>query len=229
MIHTEIHTFCLVKRAMAVLCLLLRWGRPARGHEIATLLALSPKTTRRHLALLAAQGLICREARGWLLTDAGRQLLLGEGQFLPPASAPQSQKSPFKATTASTASRESNRLTAEAAEEGDRWLALEGEGNERKVPVGEPVNSAGRFEANLRALREEGVGESPPVRQVCRMAHVSPEYIHAQADRLRREGRFQPALLIHVIRCKDPLPPPTGDEQDGRRYICGAYADLIQH
>ncbi|MEM3432750.1 MAG: hypothetical protein QXP27_01065, partial [Candidatus Methanomethyliaceae archaeon] len=85
-----------------------------------------------------------------------------------------------------------------------------------------------RAMANLRALREEGVGENELVRQVCRMAHVSPKYIRAQADRLRREGRFRPGLLLYVVRSHDPM-PRTPDEEDRRRYVSGPYAKFIEH
>jgi DNA-binding transcriptional ArsR family regulator len=228
MLHAELRALRLVKRAMAVLCLLLRLDKPVSGSEIADSLALSPKTVRRHLALLAEQELVCRQACGWVLTAAGRQLLLGEEGISTQARAPKSLKMPFKSTT-SAFPQELINLTADVVARGEIFPSRANSKGRRKQMGEDLTLPAADFEANLQAMLSEGVGESFLVRQICQMAHVSPSYIRAQAERLRRERRFHPGLLIHVVRSRDPVPQVASAELDRRRYISGPYADLIQH
>lgn len=228
MLHAELRTMRLVKRAMAELCLLLHLGKPVSGSEIADSLALSPKTVRRHLALLAEQELVCRQAGGWIITAAGRQLLLGEGEIFTQARTSKSPKMPLKSTAASFPQELIN-LKAAVVDKGEFFPSRAHSKGKRKQ-VGEDLTlPVAHFEANLDALLSEGVGESLLVHQICRMGHVSPHYIRAQAERLRHEGRFHPGLLVHVVRSRDPVPQAASAELEGRRYITGAYADLIQH
>jgi hypothetical protein len=85
--------------------------------------------------------------------------------------------------------------------------------------------------ANLAALRAEGLGSNRRVERVCRLPHVTPQYIAGQARRLRQERRFDARLLLHIIESGDPLPPTRQelDAQDRQRYTEGEYADIIEH
>lgn len=227
----------LVQRALPALCLLVHLDRPTSPQQIAALLARSPSTARRHLALLAEHGLVTRSPAGWVLSPKGRDFatrLLGEPRSASPEIA---QTSPRYAATTATARFKliNSRSAVVAVEAGKNAARAKGKPAKAENPVqrkqGKPAQrgvSDQRAMANLRALREEGVGENELVRQVCRMAHVSPKYIRAQADRLRREGRFRPGLLLYVVRSHDPM-PRTPDEEDRRRYVSGPYAKFIEH
>lgn len=86
--------------------------------------------------------------------------------------------------------------------------------------------------ANLAALRAEGLGSNHRVQRVCRLPHVTPQYIAGQARRLRQEHRFAATLLLHIVESGDPLPSDRDDDserEDRLRYITGKYADIIQH
>jgi hypothetical protein len=87
-----------------------------------------------------------------------------------------------------------------------------------------------RAAANLAAFREEGVGLNHRVQRACQLPHVSPDYIHAQANRLALERRLAPALLLHVVESEDPFPTKEDlrDPEDRERYINGEYADYIE-
>lgn len=45
----------------------------------------------------------------------------------------------------------------------------------------------------------------------------------------RRDLRNPPGFLLEMLRSGAPPPPPPADPRDPRRYISGAYADLIEH
>jgi predicted transcriptional regulator len=87
--------------------------------------------------------------------------------------------------------------------------------------------------ANLAALRAEGLGSNHRVQRVCRLPHVTPEYIAGQARRLRQEHRFAATLLLHIVESGDPLPseqdPSQQEAEDRRRYFTGTYADIVEH
>jgi hypothetical protein len=87
--------------------------------------------------------------------------------------------------------------------------------------------------ANLAALRAEGLGSNHRVQRVCRLPHVTPEYIAGQARRLRQEHRFAATLLLHIVESGDPLPseqdPSHQEAEDRRRYFTGTYADIVEH
>jgi hypothetical protein len=67
------------------------------------------------------------------------------------------------------------------------------------------------------------------VSQVCRLPHVTPAFIHAQARRLHREERFLPGLLLLVVENEDPFPSeePQDDSENRYRYIRGKYTGFI--
>ena len=68
------------------------------------------------------------------------------------------------------------------------------------------------------------------MRRICRLPHVTPEYIAGQARRLRQERRFSATLLLHIVECGDPLPRQVDyDEEDRSRYYRGPFADIIEH
>jgi hypothetical protein len=91
---------------------------------------------------------------------------------------------------------------------------------------GERQDGALLVEKNQKAFRTEGIGINRRVLSLCRREHVSPEFIHAQANRLRDEKRFSPNLLVFVIERDDPLPEDR-EAQERRRYLDNAYSHLI--
>jgi len=109
-----------------------------------------------------------------------------------------------------------------------RWVKRPGEAERRAAELLSALQAA-----NLAALRAEGLGVNHRVQRVCRLPHVTPEYIAGQARRLRQERRFAATLLLHIVESGDPLPPPLDpyqeEAEDRQRYIRGPYADIIDH
>jgi hypothetical protein len=60
--------------------------------------------------------------------------------------------------------------------------------------------------ANLGAFGSIGVTSNEFVLEICKMDHVTPDYILGQAKRLQAERRYSHGLLLTVIRSHDHLP-----------------------
>lgn len=75
----EVATFRALKSATIVLMIMFRLDKPTGENEIAEILDMHPSTVRTRLLGLKRLGLVTRthRYRGWLLTQGGRQLLLG--------------------------------------------------------------------------------------------------------------------------------------------------------
>jgi hypothetical protein len=80
---------------------------------------------------------------------------------------------------------------------------------------------------NLTALEEHGIASTPKTVELCKLAHVTPAYIHGQAARLHKEGRFATGLLVTILRCNDPL-PQNKNNLDRHRYTCGQFSAYVQ-
>jgi hypothetical protein len=60
--------------------------------------------------------------------------------------------------------------------------------------------------ANLEAFAAIGLVRNDFVLEICKMDHVTPDYILGQAKRLEAERRYSHGLLLTVIRSHDHLP-----------------------
>jgi hypothetical protein len=60
--------------------------------------------------------------------------------------------------------------------------------------------------ANLEAFASIGLARNDFVLEICKMDHVTPDYIRGQKKRLETEHRYSHGLLLTVIRSNDYLP-----------------------
>jgi hypothetical protein len=61
--------------------------------------------------------------------------------------------------------------------------------------------------ANLEAFRSFGLMKNDFILKICKLDHVTPDYILGQKRRLEAEGRYSHGLLLRVIKDDDYLPP----------------------
>lgn len=213
---------CTIQKALGALCALLLLGRPAGLLEVAALLNCDPKTTRKHLDLLVRQQLVSRKTfrEGYTVAPRGLNFWFGECGKFSHSGASSTATDPLDSINLLQSEEE-----AAAVKVGKNGFSRKAPGNGREVD--EPLNEA--ESENLAAFREEGLGLNQRVRQACRLPHVSPEYIRAQARRLHLEKRYNPGLLLLVVEAADPFPDGEQllDPQDPRRYVIGKYADYI--
>jgi DNA-binding MarR family transcriptional regulator len=80
-------------------------------------------------------------------------------------------------------------------------LSKRREGDTRARLRSDPV-----VRANLEAFGSIGVRRNGFVLEICRMEHVTPDYILGQKKRLEAERRYSHGLLLTVVRSNDYLP-----------------------
>jgi hypothetical protein len=88
-------------------------------------------------------------------------------------------------------------------------LSKRRERDTRARPRSDPV-----VRANLEVFGSIGVTSNDFVLEICKMDHVTPDYILGQAKRLEAERRYSPGLLLTVIRSRDHLPEKYLPRQD---------------
>jgi hypothetical protein len=69
--------------------------------------------------------------------------------------------------------------------------------------------------ANLEVFRSFGLMKNDFVLEICKLDHVTPDYILGQKRRLEAEGRYSRGLLLKVVKDDDYLPP---------HYLNGSFA-----
>jgi hypothetical protein len=225
---------CTVQKALGVLCALLLLGHPAGVLDLALRLNCSHQTVEKHLDVLFRQELVRRDQyhNGYTVSEKGLFFWFdqcGKIYHVPSTTTAAIKDYLFK-----------DRLTSSAEEVVDYGNVEKNamsakNGNDR--PGADPQQEAQRDEldpervaANLAAFREEGVGLNHRVLRACRLPHVSPDYIHAQANRLALEKRLAPALLLHIVESEDPYPSDKqlADPENRERYIRGEFAGYIE-
>lgn len=193
--NTEIEFFRSIRRTAAALLLIYRLNRPVLITEIASILNLDRKTAANQLKLLARQGTITHTRAGWIMTQGGAQLILPinhDPELMGKNSPREGKNSPLLPSTSTTPS-----------------LPLQ------YVEVEEEENRGEKFPI-LATLAQYGIGPTPKILNLIELPHITPEYIDAQAHRLKREKRFSTGLLITVLLAADPL-PLTDEEMENRR------------
>jgi hypothetical protein len=230
----EIELFRSLKKTAILLMLLFRLDKPVGESQIAQILDIHPETTRIYLRSLARLGLVTRTHRfnGWTLTAGGRQMILGEGKDpwpvlgsgkiktsaenprsipeSPPASAEIPRSRPVAAASLSFKQKRNTAAAAIAAASvkispsrySRRWPNTKKKdrtatGSTRSDPL---------VRANLEAFAAIGLVRNDFVLEICKMDHVTPDYILGQAKRLEAERRYSHGLLLTVIRSHDHLP-----------------------
>ena len=200
----ETRVFRLLKRTAIVLLLLLRLDKPTGETEIARTLEIDNETARTYLRSLADIGLIARANyhHGWILTCAGRQMVLGQPAENPRLLAESASLLPSTASLSSIGSLKAVVAEEEALAENPR------------------VSSEERIQQNRQAFRDNGVGWNNCVKSICEMEHVTPDLINAHADRLRKEKRFSTGILITAVKENDPAPltPAEKEYQHRQKY-----------
>lgn len=80
--NSEVRLFRAIDKAALVLLLMIRMDAPTGRNEIADILGINRQTAAAHLRSLAQIGLITRSSyhTGYILTQGGRQLILGQTQ-----------------------------------------------------------------------------------------------------------------------------------------------------
>ena len=202
----ETRIFRLLKRTAIVLLLLLRLDKPTGETEIARTLEIDNETARTYLRSLADIGLIARANyhHGWILTCAGRQMVLGELAENPRLLADSASLLPSAASLSSISSLKA--------------VVVVEEGQLAENPR---VSSEERIQQNRQAFRNNGIGWNNYVESICDMEHVTPDLINAHADRLHKERRFSTGILITAVREDDPAPltPAEKEYQHRQRYL----------
>ena len=200
----ETRVLRLLKRTAIVLLLLLRLDKPTGETEIARTLEIDNETARTYLRSLADIGLIARANyhHGWILTCAGRQMVLGQPAENPRLLAESASLLPSTASLSSIGSLKAVVAEEEALAENPR------------------VSSEERIQQNRQAFRDNGVGWNNCVKSICEMDHVTPDLINAHADRLRKEKRFSTGILITAVKENDPAPltPAEKEYQHRQKY-----------
>ncbi len=229
----SLQIFRALKKTAIVLMLLFRLDKPVGEGEIARMLDIHPETMRTYLRSLARLGMVTRTHRyqGWTLTGGGRQMILGESNNEWPggqgpikqtekikASAENPRSLPAAAASLILSLKEENdeaAAEAEASAENPRWSARISRSlfsrrvriikKEDRIAEGRP-RSDPMVQANLEAFRSIGLVKNAFVLEICKMDHVTPNYILGQKKRLEAERRYSGGLLLTVVRCNDYLP-----------------------
>jgi hypothetical protein len=76
--------------------------------------------------------------------------------------------------------------------------------------------------ANQQTFASFGLVQNDPVLEICKMDHVTPDYILGRKRQREAERRYSHGLLLTVVRCKDKLPPKylTHEEEDSQTDVC---------
>ncbi|HJW91447.1 MAG TPA: hypothetical protein VJ436_12460 [Anaerolineales bacterium] len=217
----------LLRKCFPVLWLLYRLEGTVGEAQIASLLEIDLETARNYLRSLVGLGYARREARvnGYEITQLGKDV------FAPPnAGIPRIEA---LTTTTTTELKGNSTETAEAAALPPEFSEKPGKARKASKhkaahhPGASPIAESSPSEENQAAFREEGIGMNTRVLQLCQEDHVSPEFIHAHAIRLRDEKRFSSSLLIYVVERNDPLPVDRSEEEQNRRYSENAYSEYL--
>jgi hypothetical protein len=201
-----------IKKTAAVLLLIMHLDpKPIGESEVAELLQINRETARLHLKQLSYSRLIARSARfqGYILTHAGRQLLLTTAEN-PPSIPSTITTNYIEETLVSEAVPvEESQTTAE-------YPRLTAE-NPRSIEL-------------VQALKDAGVGE-PKRSSLTQLKHITPQLIKAWEKHLKKDKseKYHVGLLIHCLESGD-LPPGQSIGEDSRqRYVQGPYAEFIIH
>lgn len=212
----EIIQFRLLKKMAVILLLMFRLDRPVGPSEVSEILEIDRHTASKYLKSAVDIGIATRPHYhdGYLLTNQGRQLVLGVDNPVDKLDnsdhnmkamvkkAPVTGEILTSGPTTTTDINNNKGLTAVAVD--DDW---------RENP---------QFEANIKALKLCGVGE-PSRSRLAGMPHVTPEYITAHAAAAKRDKK-NIGMLIHRIRSEDPTPDDSVD-----KYTSGEFSDFIDH
>jgi predicted transcriptional regulator len=232
----EVQLFRCLKKTSILLMLLFRLDRPVGESEIASILDMYPTTVRTYLRSLSHLGVVTRTHRynGWTLTAGGRQMILGESTDETLAAQTGKIKTSVKNSRSSV--EISRSLPAAAAslslsfKEESNAAAIAQAGTSVKNSRSRVKISRSRFgrkkhirkkedrtvhsrarsdpvvRANLEAFASIGLARNDFVQEICKMDHVTPDYIRGQKKRLEAERRYSHGLLLTVIRSNDYLP-----------------------
>jgi DNA-binding IscR family transcriptional regulator len=186
----EIAVFRSLKKTAIVILLLWKLNQPVNIKQIAAMLQIDRGTASDYLNQLRYSGIVTITSSGWILTQAGSQLLLSDAGKIPALE--------VTSTTTTTTIGKDQQIPAEVEEE-----------------CGENP----RIDEALEALADYGVSATPMIVSLVRSKdYITADYVHGSANRLEKERRLETPLLITVIRCGDPL-PLTDEEKRRRSYL----------
>lgn len=196
-----------MKKTAIIIMLLFNLTGPAAAKEISETLEFDYQTTRKYLKELSLLGLVTETRTGWILLQAGVQLILPANATPIPDSAIFSRSDSLP----SAACPPSILLQEEEEEEETRDY---------------------RVDQCLETLEELGITATNQVLTILKDERITPEYIESQAERLEKEDRWSTGLLLTVLRCFDPIPQGSKAKRmstDGSRYVNSKYKDWIKH
>jgi biotin operon repressor len=202
--QAEVCAFRLLKKSALTFLLLLRLDRPTGETEVASLLDIDRQTAHNHLDSLASIGLLTRSRRreGYVLTRAGRQLLMPEAEPDDPSAGDMEEFPPYPAIIINTVKHD--------IEDSLKTII---EPDPEEIP---PEAS----EATWSALRRAGIARNPRTEKLARLPHITPELIAAHQLALQRNGKSgHTGLLISLLE-SGAHPPPLNENRHSEGCSC---------
>jgi predicted transcriptional regulator len=229
-----VELFRCLKKTVILLMLLFRLDKPVGESEIANILDMYPTTVRTHLRSLARLGVVTRTHRynGWTLTAGGRQMILGAStdetlaaqtgkiktsvknsrssveisRSLPMAAASLSFKEESDAAAAAQAGARVKNSRSRVKISRSRFIRNKHIHKKEDRTATRRTQSDPMVRANQEAFASIGLARNDFVLEICKMDHVTPDYILGQKKRQEAERRYSHGLLLTVIRSNDYLP-----------------------
>jgi predicted DNA-binding transcriptional regulator len=206
---SHIRTFRLLKHTAIVYLLLLYLDQPTGESEVARILEIDRKTARKHLLSLTYLGLVTRLKRqsGYILTGAGRQMILGESPTEEPNIKKMGRFSPFSIVNTVNVVNDEELKEKEINHHVGKFSPVEDD--PKKDPIWDALNAAG-ISRNRRTAR------------LAKLPHITPEYITAHHQALKESGKGNSTGLLITILESGKSPPsqsPLADLDPDIEYL----------
>ncbi len=201
----EVNTLRSLKKTCIVLLLMIRLDRPLSRNQIAAILDIHVHTARQYLRQLSAASLVAHTSTGWILTQAGSQLVLpmGGAKITPPMLI-----------------NNNNRLKDTEIQEGS--IIKGGENNTPPMP------------AIWSRLLSYGIDRNPRVEQIVNQPFMTLDYLKSHVDALDRKGYSMPQWAgMLVLQLETGIDPGHPDgcqcEKCLLDYTAGEFSHFIEH
>jgi predicted transcriptional regulator len=203
----EVYTLRSLKKTCIVLLLMIRLDRPVSRNQIAAYLDIHVHTARQYLRQLSAASLIAHTSTGWILTQAGSQLVLplGGAKITPPMLI-----------------NNNNRLKDINPQEGANI-----KGGENNTPPNE-------LPAMWSRLLSYGIDRNPRVEQIVNQPFMTIDYLTSHVAALDRKGYPMPKWAgMLVLQLETGVDPGHEDgcqcEKCLQDYTAGKFSNFIDH
>ena len=246
---SEIALFRGLGNTALLFMLLVRLDRPAGETELAEILNSSRNTVHAQLRSLSMLGVIARSGyrNGWILTVAGRQMVLGTDQ---PAALPEPEDGAkeIEEIAESDCENELRKICAfeppittintSSELKEDLIVVVRKESSQLRKncafePPECPENPPSQDENPelLKIFQKAGITLNRRTRKLLEKPYISADYIWAHYLALKAKGKAgETGLLITILESGAPAPEQSADPQkDYQRYLGGEFSEFIKH